>query len=292
MIFSKGIKLNQEYVNTEAAAKIGEVVSFSFGSNWKRYLDDFTEARLEAAVKSLQEFSGLHDLHGHSFLDFGCGSGIFSMAARELGAESVTSIDIDPGSVECVSSLRDRRGKPENWRVLQGSALDQALITSLGSSSFVYSWGVLHHTGSMYDAIRNVAALVAPGGLYYLGIYNRNKHAPKWLRVKRIYNRMPMFLKPLMVGGYVAINMLMILREGENPFRVIRSHGSSRGMSWLSDIRDWLGGLPYEFASVEEIETFVSGLGFETKRVRPNGSHGCNEFLFIRSSETGPSDHE
>src|SRR6267378_7506414 len=64
------IESHLEYVNAEAAAKSGEVVSFSFGSHWKRYLNDFNEARLEAAEKSLQEFSGLHDLHGHSFLDF------------------------------------------------------------------------------------------------------------------------------------------------------------------------------------------------------------------------------
>lgn len=36
---------------------------------------------------------------GQSLLDYGCGSGILSIAARKLGAQTVTGVDIDPQSI-------------------------------------------------------------------------------------------------------------------------------------------------------------------------------------------------
>jgi len=39
-----------------------------------------------------------------------------------------------------------------------------------------------------------------------------------------------------------------------------------RGMSLWHDAADWLGGYPYEYASFEEIQEFVTDLGFELRK--------------------------
>jgi 2-polyprenyl-6-hydroxyphenyl methylase/3-demethylubiquinone-9 3-methyltransferase len=53
-------------------------------------------------------------------------------------------------------------------------------------------------------------------------------------------------------------------------------------MSFYRDVVDWLGGYPYQFASVEEIVTFYEKHGFESLRVCAAPRTGNNQFLFRR----------
>ena len=97
----------------------------------------------------------MDDLTGKTFLDIGSGSGLFSLAARRLGAK-VHSFDFDSNSYGCTMELRKRYFDGDgNWKVEQGSALDRNYIESLGKFDIVYSWGVLHHTGAMWTALEN-----------------------------------------------------------------------------------------------------------------------------------------
>jgi len=60
----------------------------------------------------------------------------------------------------------------------------------------VYSWGVLHHTGKMWQALDNVAPLVKPGGQLFIAIYNDvGWRSVAWRGIKACYNQMPRFLK-------------------------------------------------------------------------------------------------
>src|SRR6478672_6389971 len=145
---------------------------FGFGENWAGFLRLVDEDRIASAEQSLKQMLNSERLDGKTFLDAGSGSGLFSLAARRLGAQ-VTSFDYDPDSVGCTAELR-RRFFPEdsNWRVMRGSVLDRDFLASLGDFDVVYSWGVLHHTGSMWQALENVARLTKPGGTLYISIYN------------------------------------------------------------------------------------------------------------------------
>jgi len=134
---------------------------FEFGKNWSRFLVLVDEDRITKAENSLKQWLEVEDLNGKSFLDIGSGSGLYSLAARRLGAR-VHSFDYDPHSVACASELRRRyfAGDP-HWTVEEGSALDVDYMDSLGTFDIVYSWGVLHHTGQMWKALVAAGALPA-----------------------------------------------------------------------------------------------------------------------------------
>ena len=138
---------------------------FEFGANWTRFLKTLDDTRIATAQASLCGMLETETLQGRTFVDVGCGSGLFSLAARRLGAK-VHSFDYDPKSVACSTELR-RRYFPDDsrWTVEAGSALDAEYLRSLGKFDLVYSWGVLHHTGDMAGALANAAGLeVSHGG--------------------------------------------------------------------------------------------------------------------------------
>lgn len=271
-------------------AKSGKVAvshtSFSFGQNWQRYLRSMNEERVRIAIASLTGFLRLDSLAGMTLLDIGCGSGLFSCAAYRLGARQIVSIDADPLAIECCRSFHEKAGSPQNWRILEASILDMEFVRQLGSFDVVYAWGVLHHTGRMWDALRNSVQLVSPDGYYYVSIYNKvpgRSGSAMWLRLKKWYNASSLFGKALIESAYITKLLLDHFVRLRNPLKTAREY-KSRGMSWRTDIRDWIGGYPYEYASVEEVFHFVRGCcpDLEMVNIETTTGTGCNSFLFHR----------
>jgi SAM-dependent methyltransferase len=260
---------------------------FAFGENWRRFLEGLDEERIEAAMKAISGMLETPTLAGRSFLDIGSGSGLSSLAARRLGAR-VRSFDYDPKSVACTAELR-RRYFPDDpdWTVEQGSALDRKYLDGLGTFDVVYSWGVLHHTGSMWEALENAAALVAPGGRLFIAIYNdQARISRQWRFVKRTYNQLPPPLRFLVVvPSLVALYWRAVVKDlvTLRPFQSLRGYSANRGMSRWRDALDWIGGYPFEVARPEEIFAFHRARGFELLKLTTNyGGIGCNEFVFGR----------
>lgn len=273
-----------------------EKSNFNFGANWKNFINNtFDRDTLERAKKSLVDFFGFESFAGKSFVDIGCGSGLFSLAAYELGAAQVVSVDIDIDSVECCRFLCQNNGSPDNWQIFLGSALDKDFIKGLGQFDLVYSWGVLHHTGKMWEAIENCMDLVKSDGYFYIAIYNKVEdwsffkdgrfgNSQFWLIEKKIYNLAPNFLKTLI--NYTAMSLLVFvyLLTFRNPFYWIQHHRTLRGMSWKTDIIDWLGGYPYEYATACEIFQFFKARNFNLTNLKTSGGLLNNEILFQRNS--------
>ncbi len=272
------------------ASQVAAGERFEFGRNWSRFLALLDDARIKHAEESLQEMLETESLAAKSFLDIGSGSGLFSLAARRLGAR-VHSFDFDPQSVACTTELRRRYfQRDDSWIVEEASALDQNYLTALGTFDVVYSWGVLHHTGRMWEALENTQRLVAIGGKLFIAVYNdTGSQSARWRLIKKTYNTLPGFLKSpfaLLVTAPAELKALVSSLVTLRPFEYLRSwtrYDARRGMSRWRDIVDWVGGYPYEVATPDEIFEFFKCRGFMlTKMSCGNVGLGCNQFVFIR----------
>lgn len=275
-------------MNESWSAEVGQGSRFRFGANWENFLALLDSDRIEQAKKSLCSLLGQTDLTGKHFLDIGSGSGLFSLAARLLGAE-VTSLDYDPDSVACTERLR-RSLRPEDagWTVLRGSVLDENFMARLGSFDIVYSWGVLHHTGNLHSAMDIAARSVAPGGLLALALYNHQPFfTPLHLRLKHLHAHSPALGKRLIALTYaLGVGFALFaadLLRGRNPLARHTSTGLPRGMNFWHDVVDWVGGYPFETITPGEVFRFHKARGFQLQELRTvGGKSGCNEFTFTR----------
>lgn len=263
---------------------------FGFGKNWQAFLPEVDATRIQRAKDSLTSFLGLPDLKGKTFLDIGSGSGLFSYAAYLLGAERIVNFDFDLHSVRATESLWEKAGKPVHWKVERGSALDTHYLGTLGEFDIVYSWGVLHHTGAMWDAIRNTGRLTASGGLYCIALYNKVEGrfgSRFWLAVKKRYNRGSYLTQKFIEWLYISVYFILApLAHFRSPLRFMREYGGARGMDWRRDVTDWVGGYPYEYASPEEVFSFMKKEfpTFSLANLKTVGSIGNNWFLFRNES--------
>lgn len=234
-------------------------ISFSFGKNWQTFVEQhLTPERVAIAKEHLARFLERDNLHGCSFLDIGCGSGLSSLAAHELGAERIVSFDLDPFSVVSTRHLWELAGKPAHWTVEEGSILDADFLRHVEKADVVYSWGVLHHTGQMWHAIANAAGLMSRCGQLYLGLYVTTSKSAYWTKIKQRYNQASPSKKRVMEYWYLAWHVwARQLARGQNPIKKMREYQQQRGMAYMTDIRDWLGGYPYEHASIEEVVRFA-----------------------------------
>ena len=259
---------------------------FSFGANWKRFLATLDDERIRQAEISVMDMLGLSDLNGLTFLDLGCGSGLFSLAARRKGA-TVHSLDYDPESVSCAQELKRRYfASDEDWTIERGSALDSEYIGGLEKFDIVYSWGVLHHTGSMWEALENATLPVKVGGRLFISIYNDQGLISKvWLKVKQAYCKGGLARAAVLavyIPYFVAIAVASgVIRHG-NPVSRFTQYKKERGMSLYHDWIDWLGGLPFEVATAEDIFEFYKAKGFRLDRLKTTNRLGVNEFVFIK----------
>lgn len=273
-------------------AEVASGERFEFGKNWAAFLSVLDDERIATAEQSLKTMLEVENLEGKTFLDIGSGSGLFSLAARRLGAK-VHSFDFDSNSYACTKELRRRYFENDaDWRVEQGSALDAGYVASLGKFDVVYSWGVLHHTGDMWRALENAVIPTKQGGKLFIALYNdTGSQARRWHWIKKTYCRLPKLLKTPFAIAVSAPDEAKKLASSIirlKPSEYIHSwtrYKNGRGMNRWYDIIDWVGGFPYEVATVDEIFEFYKARGFSLTKVTTGGvGLGCNEFVFERTA--------
>ena len=263
---------------------------FEFGKNWKQFLKKITNERIIIAKNSLVKMLDSNNLSEKKFIDIGCGSGLFSLSARDLGAK-VFSFDFDEYSVWCTENLREKFNfADENWVVRQGSIIDRKFVNSLGKFDIVYSWGVLHHTGKMWSAIDNAISLVDNKGTLFISIYNdQGLKSHFWWAIKWFYNYLPKVLKKpfAFITSFLIIFIMLVKYTLKLKPMVILgpmfNYKKNRGMDYITDIIDWYGGFPYEFANYDYLIDYIEDKGFKLKNSKRTTSHGCNEMVFTKN---------
>lgn len=255
---------------------------FRFGENWASFATLLDQSRIDQSVKSLRDLVRA-DLAGKSFLDIGSGSGLSALAAARLGASPIMALDIDPDSVRTTRKTLSENAPDASVKVELHSIFDVD-PAQLGT------FDVVHHTGAMWEAINRASQFVTPGGLFVLAIYNKTPFCGFWKWEKRIYTNAPGFVKFLLFHAFRTLAGLYALARARNPWKEAREYSERCGMEQDHDIKDWLGGYPYESASPEEIETFLMARGFrhehsQTLRKRSGlMGTGCAEYTYRKAA--------
>jgi len=264
---------------------------FEFGVNWADYAKRVSQLEIDEAVEGLCRLLGRGHLGGKRFLDIGCGSGIHSLAALKLGAGEVVAVDIDPQSVFTSKMLLQHHAAGSNYRVFEKSVFD-LYPEDLGFFDLVYSWGVLHHTGDMYRAIRRAARMVCPGGEFAFALYHRTWLCPVWRAEKKWYSKASKTGQSTARFIYITLQVLRLWARGRNYRDFIDDYGRHRGMCYYNDVHDWLGGYPYESILPDDVERMMNAIGFSWVRhfVRDQFSAkiglfgtGCDEYVYRRA---------
>lgn len=257
---------------------------YDFGRNWSEFSATITSESIEFAEQALVRLVG--DLNGKTFFDIGCGSGLHSLAAVRLGAARVVAIDYDPESVETTRRLLSAHADSNAWHAYRDDILKMAAPPD-EKFDIVYSWGVLHHTGKMWNAIDHAIAFVKPNGILAVGLYRKTPFCGIWKQEKRLYAR-HRFLRPAIRKLFVAAMLFAHFLRGRDPRKVVTNYGVPRGMSFMHDVDDWLGGYPYESVVPEDLEASLSDRSFALvrrfntqKRLGLFGT-GCGEWVFRR----------
>jgi len=271
---------------------------FSFGANWQAYLKDLSDTQIQIARKDIENWLGIGAIADKRVVDIGSGSGLHSMAFHRLGTRELLSFDVDEKSVTATRSLWKACGEPDNWTCEHGSILDDALIQKLRDPGFdvVYSWGVLHHTGAMWNAMGNAIDLIAPGGLFIVALYVKGPNYQRDLALKTKFNRASTLGKKVIFWRHIIRQSLKLLlyRQPREIKKLVfsRHYEHRRGMNNFIDTIDWLGGLPYEVASAAEVVAFTRKRNLVLERIETAFEGGNNIFLFSRPIDgvTGPAE--
>lgn len=262
---------------------------FAFGRNWASYASGIGGEQIAAARRGLTRLTG-GDLRGRRFLDIGCGSGVHALAALALGASEVVAVDIDPDSVATTRAVLGAHAPASRWSAQQISIFDMD-PAALGTFDVVYSWGVLHHTGDMNRALQKAAALVGDGGEFVFALYQRTLCCDLWKFEKRWYAHADVDAQRRAERVYVHAFRAGLALTGRSLSSYVAGYKGKRGMDFHHDVRDWLGGWPYESISASGVERLMRDFGLARKAFfgrRGIGfgalGVGCNEYVYVRGS--------
>jgi 2-polyprenyl-6-hydroxyphenyl methylase/3-demethylubiquinone-9 3-methyltransferase len=259
---------------------------FAFGENWSEYANLIDDTKIQEAEKGLLRLVTKEELAGKSFLDIGCGSGLHALAALRLGAARVLATDIDPNSVATTKAVLEQHAPTgARYEVQEVSVFDLPEATK-EQFDIVYSWGVLHHTGAMYEAITAATKLVAPSGMFAVALYGKTPMCGVWTRIKRWYSQTSETNQKRTQNLYIKL-LKFKYKITRKDFEVMRNnYFNSRGMSFEHDVHDWLGGYPYESITPARAKEHMQKLEFTEVRkfVHDSGigffGTGCDEFVF------------
>lgn len=130
----------------------------------QRFRDDASDVRIEPWQQA-----EVGDVAGKTLLHVQCHFGLDTLSWARLGAGHVTGVDFSPPAIACARQLADEIGLAERSRFVVANVYD--LPGPLAGETFdvVYTGcGALGWLPALAPWARSVAALVKPGGIFYL----------------------------------------------------------------------------------------------------------------------------
>ena len=102
-------------------------------------------------------------LTGKRVLEIGCGRGVGMEILLSLGAEHVTGFDLDPKMIALAEKRLTRYRNRAHVFVGDAEAID----ASDASVDAVVDYGVIHHIPNWQQALKEIARVLKPGGIFY-----------------------------------------------------------------------------------------------------------------------------
>jgi len=105
-------------------------------------------------------------LAGMRVLEMGCGRGVGIEILLALGAAHITGFDLDP---KMVALAQKRVAKySDRARVFVGDA--EAIDAPDASFDVVVDYGIIHHIPNWHQALKEIARVLKPGGVFYFEV--------------------------------------------------------------------------------------------------------------------------
>ena len=147
-----------------------ERMSNLFGSLWQKRFDEqvLNSEKVINDLFTANQIDLAELIKDKNVIDIGCGSGRFSIALSKMGAKKVTAIDINLQGIE-VAKKFSQNSNISNIEFIEHNVLD--LPFDDGSFDFVFSKGVLHHTGDLEKGLEEYSRVLKKGGCGFLYLY-------------------------------------------------------------------------------------------------------------------------
>lgn len=142
------------------------------------------EAARYAEQPWMQETFRYDEFENRRVLEIGVGLGTDHLQFARAGAH-LTGIDLTQHCVDLTQQRFAQQGFHSDLRVMDAENL------KFDDNAFdvVYSFGVLHHTPGMEQAISEVRRVLAPSGRFIGGLYNRDSAFIARCRLERLLRR-------------------------------------------------------------------------------------------------------
>jgi SAM-dependent methyltransferase len=150
----------------------GRVIDWSdpAAPQWLEHFD----RRVDECRKIADELAQHRPLRGARALDVGCQTGALACVLAERGA-IVTGVEPEDWVLEAARLRAQGWDVPATFR----TAVGEALPFESGSFDLVTFVDVIEHCRDAHQCLREIARVLAPGGVAY--VYGPNRLAPEWL---------------------------------------------------------------------------------------------------------------
>jgi len=203
---------------------------FKFGENWKNFSNLIDNNRLKEAVTSLKKLTNKKSLNNLSFLDIGCGSGLSSLAAIQLNCKKIYAIDQDEQSIKTTKKVLQK----SRFKKVKVEKKDLFMLNEKEKFDIVYSWGVLHHTGNMLEAIKKSTKMVSKNGMLILALYKKTKLCNLWKIEKYIYKSSPKVIQNFIKNLFIFLFKLAMILKRKNFSNYINDYKKKKRYGLLS----------------------------------------------------------